>query len=120
MVAEINPLYASVIVALIAGITGSGMTNMVQFFVSRNDAKKDAKSGELKLQSDMLMGLGHDRIVYLGSKYLKRGYITHDEYENINNYLYQPYMKLGGNGTAKKIMSEVEKLPLRDGVEKGD
>ena len=61
----------------------------------------------------MLIGLGHDRIVYLGMKYIDRGYITHDEYENLYEYLYKPYEKMGGNGSAKRIMDEVSRLPIR-------
>ena len=29
----------------------------------------------------MLIGLAHDRIIYLGMTYIERGYITQDEYE---------------------------------------
>ena len=43
----------------------------------------------------------------------ERGYITRDEYENLYEYLYKPYEKLGGNGSAKRIMAEVDKLPIR-------
>lgn len=61
----------------------------------------------------MLVGLAHDRITHLGMAYLTRGYITQDEYENLNDYLYQPYEKMGGNGSAKRIMEEVRKLPIK-------
>ena len=60
----------------------------------------------------MLIGLAHDRIVYLGMGYVERGYITQDEYENLYEYLYKPYERLGGNGSAKRIMIEVNKLPI--------
>jgi hypothetical protein len=60
----------------------------------------------------MLIGLGHDRIVYLGMHYIERGSISHDEFENLNEYLYKPYSDLGGNGTVKRIMAEVSKLPV--------
>lgn len=57
---------------------------------------------------EMLIGLGHDRIVYLGMLYLERGdWITQDEYENLNDYLYKPYAKIGGNGSAERIIQEV-------------
>lgn len=62
----------------------------------------------------MLKGLGHDRICYPGECYIQRGYITKDEYENLHDYLYLPYKKLGGNGTAEKIMKEVDRLSLKD------
>jgi hypothetical protein len=61
----------------------------------------------------MLIGLGHDRIIYLGMTYIKRGYITKDEYENLHDYLYKPYAMMGGNGTAKRVMDEVDKLPVK-------
>lgn len=44
--------------------------------------------------------------------YIDRGWITQDEYENLHDYLYKPYEKMGGNGSAKKVMSEVNKLPI--------
>lgn len=62
----------------------------------------------------MLIGLGHDRVVYLGMHYVERGYITKDEYENLNDYLYLPYKAMGGNGSADRVMSEVNKLPIRN------
>ena len=74
-------------------------------FISKMMDRKDAKT-------NVLIGLGHDRIVYLGMKYIERGYITQDEYENLNDYLFKPYEELGGNGSAKKIMQEVNKLPI--------
>lgn len=72
--------------------------------------KKEAKDVKTKV----LIGLGHDRIVFLGMKYIERGWITQDEYENLYDYLYQPYEQLGGNGFAKRIMDEVKKLEIRE------
>lgn len=69
--------------------------------------KKDNKS-------KLLIGLGHDRIMSLGMEYIKRGWITTDEYENLNHYLYTPYKEAGGNGSAERIMQEVNKLPIRE------
>lgn len=62
----------------------------------------------------LMVGLAHDRIVYLGMKYIERGYITRDEYENLNDYLFEPYSEAGGNGSAKRVMEEVRKLPLHN------
>ena len=67
--------------------------------------KKDAKT-------KMLLGLGHDRIISLAIQYIERGWITQDEYEDLNKYLYQPYVELGGNGTAKRLMKAVKELPI--------
>lgn len=64
-------------------------------------------------QTELLLGLAHDRIVRLGMYYVDRGWITQDEYENLNVYLYKPYEKLGGNGSARRIMLEVDRLPIK-------
>lgn len=71
---------------------------------SRRD-KSDAKT-------KMILGLGHDRIITLAMKYIERGWITQDEYEDLNKYLYIPYVRMGGNGTAERLMIEVKKLPI--------
>lgn len=71
------------------------------------------RSSKVSNEGKILRGLAHDRICYLGEHYLAQGTLTKDEYENLHDYLYVPYSELGGNGTAKKIMDEVKKLPLK-------
>lgn len=71
----------------------------------------DAIKAQNTLQSEMLRGIGHDHIIFLGEHYLRQKYISPEEYENLHDYLYVPYHALGGNGTAEKIMKEVMKLP---------
>lgn len=99
-----NILIQIMVPVIVAVLASSGLW---AFLLKRAD-KKDAKS-------DMLMGLAHDRILYLGKSYLERSptYITVDEYDNLKNYLYEPYRRLGGNGTAERVMNEVEKLPIK-------
>lgn len=72
--------------------------------------KSDKNNDERK----MLIGLAHDRIVCLGLGYITRGFITKDEYEDLHDYLYDPYEKLGGDGSAKKVMIEIDKLPMHN------
>lgn len=71
------------------------------------------RSEKNDVETEMLIGLAHDRILYLGTCYISRGYITQAEYENLYTYLYKPYEKLGGNGSAKHIMEEVDNLPIK-------
>lgn len=82
-------------------IASSGFWAFITRFTDRRDVK-----------TQMLIGLGHDRIVYLGMTYIERGWISQDEYENLFEYLYKPYKRLGGNGSAKRIMDEVNKLQI--------
>ncbi|MBR4610186.1 MAG: hypothetical protein IKO38_07040 [Erysipelotrichaceae bacterium] len=96
---EISQVITSLIMGLIAS---SGFWAFIQ-----------SRTGNKSIQTQMLIGLGHDRIVYLGMKYIERGWVTKDELENLVDYLYKPYESMGGNGTAKKIVDDVKKLPMR-------
>lgn len=70
------------------------------------------RSERKDIKSKMLVGLAHDRIIDLGMRYIERGWITQDEYENLYEYLYKPYEMMGGNGSAKRIMAEINSLPI--------
>ena len=97
------PHYLELAVTIIIAVLGSsGLWSLIQ----RRSENKDAKT-------QMLIGLGHDRVMFLGMSYIERGYITKDEYENLHDYLYKPYEMMGGNGSAKRVMEEVSKLPIR-------
>ena len=63
-------------------------------------------------ETQILLGLAQDRIVTLGKKYIKRGWIDYDEYHQFLTYLYLPYRNLGGNGMGEKVFKDVTNLPL--------
>lgn len=83
-------------------IASSGVWAVVLKYLDRKDSK-----------TQLLVGLAHDRIVHLGMVYIKQGYITRDDYENLYDYLYKPYKELGGNGSAERVMQEVARLEIR-------
>lgn len=86
----------------VAVLTSSGLWALVSKRADKSNAERK-----------MLVGLAHDRIIHLGMTYIQRGEVTQDEYENLNDYLYAPYEKMGGNGSAKRVMEEVRRLPIR-------
>ena len=86
----------------VAVLTSSGLWALVSKRADKNNAERK-----------MLVGLAHDRIIHLGMVYIERGYVTQDEYENLQVYLYEPYEEMGGNGSARRVMEEVRKLPIR-------
>lgn len=92
---------ATVISVLTALVASSGFWT---FIVTR----KEKKSASTRL----LMGLAHDKILHLGMKHIEAGVITKDQYEDLRDYLYAPYLEAGGNGTVERVMAEVSKLPL--------
>ena len=71
------------------------------------------RTGRQSISNQLLLGLAHERIVHIGSKYVARGWITYNEYEDFIKYLYKPYSSFGGNGMVDKVKEEVTKLPLR-------
>lgn len=95
-------LWQSILTIVISIIGSSGLWAFIQ-------AKQDKKDAKTR----MLVGLAHDRILYLGESYINRGWITMDEYENLCDYLFDPYEKLGGNGSAKKVVDICKTLPIR-------
>lgn len=87
---------------VLAVFASSGLWAFLQSLTNRRSAK-----------TKMLLGLGHDRIIYLSMRYIDRGYVTADEYEDLIKYLYGPYTKMGGNGTAQRLVEEVGRLPIK-------
>lgn len=107
-------LDTTIIVAVVTGAFSSGFTGLIQFLITRHDKKNSQEEDSLRCISDAVRGLDHDRLYYLATKYIQIGSISKEDYENLNEYIYQPYKKLGGNGTGDKLMREVEKLPLNE------
>lgn len=121
------------ILAFIGGCL-AGAFGFAQFLIKRHDAKqteikdlgtkvdkltilvedegkiqKDTQE-EVKIHGEAIAGLEHDRIIHIGEGFIQRGTISLGEYDDIDKYLYQPYKKLGGNGTAEKVMERLKEM----------
>lgn len=70
-------------------------------------AQSDHKDSEDRL----LLQVAKNQLVYQGRKYLKRGYITMDEYEEYESE-FKVYESLGGNGLARRVFKQVDDLPI--------
>lgn len=95
--------WVKTLITIVASVLAS--SGFWAYLMSRRD-KKDAKS-------QLLLGLGHDRIIHLCMKYLERGWVTSDEFEDLEKYLYSPYKAMGGNGTAQRLIQAVGALPIK-------
>lgn len=133
----ISPFWQNAIISFITGGGFATVMGLVQYKMKRKDNAKDKKEAKAdktneiaamvreliswkddqttlsQKQSEMLLGLAHDRIVYLGSQYIERGSITMQELDDFDKYLYEPYTELGGNGTGKMIWERVNDLPVK-------
>lgn len=94
----------TVITIVLAIIGSGGFWALLQVLVTRLTEKKTATA-------KMLLGLGHEHILQQCAFFEQRGYITADEYTELDHYLYSPYKALGGNGAVEREMKKVQSLP---------
>lgn len=94
------PWLQTTLTALLSVVASSGFWAWI-------NAKREMKGARTKL----LIGLAHDRILQSGNYYIKRGWISADEYEDLHKYMYEPYKELGGDGMAERIMERLKGLP---------
>ena len=94
-------LWIAIITGFVTLLASSGFWT---FILKRSESKN--------ARTKLLIGLAHDRIMHLGYSYIRRGYITKEEYDDLRTYLYEPYKEAGGNGSAEKMMTEVHNLPF--------
>lgn len=91
-------------VALIIFGSTMGSTGLWAYVRSR-DSRRNATTR-------LMMGLAYIQITTLGLRYIERGTVTKDEFEDLRKYFYEPYKDLGGNGVAERIMNDVSALPF--------
>lgn len=102
----------AIIVAVIAAISSSGVSSLIIYLLQRRDKLSEKTSETEKLKTQMLLGLAHECILRRAETYIDRGSVTTDEYNELKKYLYTPYKALGGNGTAERVMRDVEELEI--------
>lgn len=90
-----------IIVTVVCSILAS---NGLWAFIS---SRSKRKSNESKL----LMGIAYSKIIQQGEGFVQRGWVSTDEYNELSRYLYEPYLAMGGNGTAQRLMEKVRALP---------
>lgn len=107
-----NPETQVVIVtALLSAITSSGVMSLIIYLLQRRDKKKEREDANTSAQTRMLIGLGHDRVIYLTDRFVRRGSITLKEKRNLE-FLYAPYRDMGGNGDCKIGYDACQNLPV--------
>lgn len=100
-----------ILTALLSALTSSGFMSLVLYFVQRRDRRIDKREADNSAQSRMLIGLGHDRMILLTDRFVRRGCITLKEKRNLE-YLYTPYRDMGGNGDCKIGYDACQSLPV--------
>lgn len=91
---------------IIAIFASTGFWSFLQAWITN---RSKAKTAEQKL----ILGLAFIQIIAKCEYYIQRGWIDTEEYKELNFYLFEPYQAMGGNGTAQRLIKEVERLPLK-------
>lgn len=99
------------ITALLTALSSSGVMSLIIYLIQRRDKKREKVEENDSAQSRMLLGLGHDRILHLTDKFVRRGSITLKEKRNLK-FLCDPYFDLGGNGDCQIGYDACLKLPV--------
>lgn len=86
--------------AVTALLGGSGIWAWASTRADRNNS-----------EDRLLLQVAKNQLVSQGRKYLKRGYVTMDEYEEYESE-YKVYASLGGNGLAQRVFKQVDELPI--------
>lgn len=107
----LNQTSIVLVTAILSAVTSSGVMSLVLYIIQRRDKKKDAEHARDSVESRMLLGLGHDKLIYLTDKFVRRGAITLKEKRNLE-FLYEPYEALGGNGDCKIGYDACQQLPV--------
>ena len=110
---ETNSWLKIAIAIAVSIISSGGLSACLQSKLQKRTEKRKLLEDENDVKKKMLLGLAHDKLVYLALKYIERDYITKEEHENIYKFLYTPYKELGGNGTVDRLMDDVGKLPIK-------
>lgn len=112
--------------SICTGVAVSLIVFFVTRFYSSTQAKKAAEmerkeakrvsiaqknSDKIDALTELTKATAQHKIVTIGNAYLAQKAITTNEKTMLED-IYEPYRKLGGNGLAKTIMDEVEKLPV--------
>ena len=92
----------AILIALIGGLTGGGVSQLVIFFVKRHDDKK---------QDILELSMAQGMIYTIGQRAIDKGEITARQLAVLED-IYQPYEARGGNHMARIIMEEVRDLPV--------
>lgn len=101
----------TIIIALIAALTGSGISSIVIVLLQRKWAKQDMHDERVDALVDATKVQMIDRVRWLGRGYIEAGEIRLEDKENLKE-MYAAYKRLGGNGHLDTIMSEVDHLKV--------
>lgn len=102
----------TLITIIVAVISSSGIASIVVACLNRYWSKKDRGDARIDALVEAQQVMMIDRVRYLGKEYIKDGFITLADKENLK-HMHEAYKALGGNGHLETVMSEIDRLEVR-------
>ncbi len=97
-----------ILTLVVAIFASTGFWQLITAIVQNRSKNKTA-------EEKMLLGLGFKAIKDTCITLLQQGEVDADEYKDLKHYLFEPYRAMGGDGTAERLIAEVDKLPIKNG-----
>lgn len=99
------------LIALVAGLTGSGLSSIIIVLLQRKWAKQDKHDERVDALVVATKVQMIDRVRERGREYIEAGEIRLEDKENLKE-MHSAYKRLGGNGHLDTIMSEIDHLKV--------
>ena len=100
---------------VIAVFASSGFWAVVNAYLQMKRDKKTASAKKVQALESGVLGLLHETLITKCEYYIQRGSITESEFRDLDEYIYQPYRGLNGNGTGEEYMRRVRELLFQGG-----
>lgn len=99
---------------VIAVFASSGFWALLNAVITNYQSRKNGESEKVRVLENGVRGLLHEKLIERCQYYLDRGTITEPEYNDLREYIWQPYKGLNGNGTGDEYMRRVRDLLFKE------
>ena len=94
-------------------IFGVSIFGILKYFFEKFTKALESDRQERETLNEAMLAVLHNKIFKNGCDYIEKGCITVAELNDLEK-LYKPYVAMGGNSTAKIVMENVRKLPIKN------
>lgn len=95
---------------ILAVFASSGFWALLNGIITSIQNKRRGESEKVRILESGVRGLLHEKLIERCKYYINEGTITEPEYNDLREYIYEPYKALDGNGTGEEYMRRVREL----------
>ncbi|WP_100065107.1 hypothetical protein [Miniphocaeibacter massiliensis] len=92
-------------------ITGLSISGILKKYLNWKKTNIEKSNERIMLIEKTQLAILHNKIYMTTIQLIEKGSVTLDDLEDLR-YLFEPYKQLGGNGTAERLYSEVQRLKI--------